>query len=87
MVRVLEHDLEGYRVWTAGNPDGYILNIRGGKKAAMLHRTPCKHVFPAREEYGDFTRTRKVCAGSRDEVESWAKNHGLAFVMCKSCDK
>ncbi len=86
MVRVLEHDIEGYRTWTAANPDGYILNIRGGSKPAMLHRTPCGHVFPAREEYGDFTRKRKVCAIDRAEIEAWARQNGIGIVLCQNCD-
>jgi len=78
--------LDRYRTWCEQNPHGYILNVRGGGAPPMLHRTKCSHVFPARPEYGDFTKKPKVCSTDRREVEGWSSQHGHAPVLCSSCD-
>jgi hypothetical protein len=83
---VFQNALDEYRKWTAQNPEGYVLNVRGGGKSPMLHRTECGHVFPAKEEYGDFTKLPKVCSRDRDDVEQWARDQGATLALCSTCD-
>lgn len=86
MVVVFRDALDDYQEWSEQNPDGYVLNVRGGGSLPMLHRTTCDHVFPAKPEYGDFTKKPKVCSTDRQEVERWASDHGQTVVLCSNCD-
>jgi hypothetical protein len=83
---VFQNNLDGYREWSEQNPNGYVLNVRGGNSSPMLHRTSCGHVFPAKPEYGDFTKKQKVCSTDHHEVERWASDQGYTVVLCPDCD-
>ncbi|HEU5431740.1 MAG TPA: hypothetical protein VFU81_08760 [Thermomicrobiales bacterium] len=85
MVITITDDNEAYKMWTHRHQDGYVLNLRSGGRPAMLHRAHCLHVFPAKPEYGDFTKKTKVCAERREDVEAWVRSHGHQIVLCSSC--
>ncbi len=86
MVVEFENCPAGYEEWAKRNRDGYVLNLKPDPHPAVLHRTKCSHVYPARPEYGDFTKKRKVCSSNREAVEAWAPQQGRSFVLCSSCD-
>lgn len=86
MVTEFKNRLDRYIAWSEQNQAGYVLNVRTSRKPAMLHRTTCHHIYPEKPEYGDFTKSRKVCSTDRQSLERWAKQEGMQFVLCSSCD-
>jgi hypothetical protein len=65
----------------------YVLNPRPGNEPAMLRRTTCHLIYyPASPEYGDFRKKTKMGFPDVEAAEAWAKQRGVQFVLCSSCD-
>ena len=70
MVTEITDNIDCYRRWAQEYEQGYMLNLCSGRGPAMLHRTNCMHIFPAKPEYGDFTKKTKICADRREDIEA-----------------
>ena len=75
---------EKFLRWRERNRGGYVVSRRSASDA-MLHRTYCGH-FEHGDKSASLTRTMKVCAESKGELEAWARgNVGGRLKRCRSC--
>jgi hypothetical protein len=78
-----------FQRWRADNPAGVFIDCRASG-GWMLHKVACPHHgttdWPAGEESGTLTRTRKACASSEAELRTWARERGVATLQsCSDC--
>jgi hypothetical protein len=86
MVVEFENNFDRFKAWSEQNQAGYVLNLKPGRKPAMLHKAPCRHLYSENPDFGDFTKKKKVCSTDRRSLETWAKEKGIPFVLCSRYD-
>jgi hypothetical protein len=84
----------GYKHWKANNQSGYILayidDAQGGP-SLVLHGASCPLLSRSDTLTKDWigrSRSRRVCASTVGEVESWAsRSYGLVLTRCGHCQR
>jgi len=70
----------GYLAWTAGHPNGFVLNVRRlpDPQYVILHRAICKSISNDWQASGAFAGRgyRKICADNVPELQLAAKKEG-----------
>lgn len=92
-MREFSGDDDGYARWIAGNPSGYVLNVRRnpGASYVVLHRASCQTIARPRDA-GAYTGRgyRKVASGSVDDLRRYTCSLGRAdgsfSAACGHCD-
>jgi hypothetical protein len=79
MIEFRNDDLS-YLAWTAGNPNGFVLNVRrlADPDYVILHRADCKSISNNKQAPDAFTgkRYRKICAASVADLRRAAEREG-----------
>lgn len=79
MIEFCNHD-EGYLLWIATNPDGFVLNVRrvADPDYVVLHRASCHSISDDSRAPGAYTTRgyRKICAASVAALQLAAKREG-----------
>ena len=85
-VRHFIDDDPGYLAWLAGNPDGYVINIRRSLNPgdARLHRAGCRTLANGKGPWtGPYI---KICADSLAALETWDWHKSPAAIKrCALC--
>jgi hypothetical protein len=82
-VEVFHHQDEAFARWRADHPAGYVLAV-APDRVPTLHRAGCGGLRGGRSGRV-LTRTPRVCAPDRGELEAWARGAGRMVVPCGAC--
>ena len=85
-----ENDEAGYFAWLAGNPNGFVLNVRSkaDPEYVVLHRASCGSISSQKPATGAYTCRgfRKWCANGVADLRIAAKKEGrLDGTFSKRC--
>ena len=67
--------------------EGFIVNLKT-RTSGMIHRVGCFHIGAPEDwkpEWGDLTKTPKVCDADRGVLERWARTKEIHVDVCSHC--
>jgi hypothetical protein len=76
-----------FQKWREQNPRGFVVN-RKTTVAGMLHRADCQHMgdfFWKPDGTSGLTRTEKICAAERVDLDQWAEGNRVRLTLCNDC--
>ena len=82
---VIEHN--EFQKWRRLNPKGIVFNCKT-RSEGMFHFADCLHygeMESSEDAWGSLTKRRKICSGSIQEVEAWARANAVSTTRCSDC--
>ena len=84
---ICEHDI--FQQWRKENPLGFFINIKSPNNL-MIHKVDCRHSGDpdweaGRNNWGNLTKSKKVCSANETELEKWVVDQGLSLKKCRDC--